>query len=322
MKYSVEHVFFCAIVLCQFADFVKSESTPPYSLNSDTKLAANQQPQHQQQQHLHHHPRMSCYVCSTMDYESSTDNICRTLKSHDRSPNYQLNSHPQSNAGHLHFAHMSASPTTQTTTTTTTFTTEPSNQYDQSSLPSAGALVASSPGDRSYQDTTTTSNYHTKNGQYDDTTSVNTTSLARMETSTAATTPVSSSYNQRRVVPSRTVMHNNDIRTRQCMEDENFCSIVSVVRIEFVQENFYPKFWALERNCSKSCNTGCMTIGERVRLRVCSQCCRTANCNFGSGTLSTKSFNIYCLTSTIIIGLLMIAHWTRTNSYLIKSRAQ
>lgn len=26
-----------------------------------------------------------------------------------------------------------------------------------------------------------------------------------------------------------------------------------------------------------------MLIGERVRLRVCSQCCRTPNCNVGSG---------------------------------------
>lgn len=87
----------------------------------------------------------------------------------------------------------------------------------------------------------------------------------------------------------RSIYHNNTIRVRPCMDDENFCSIVSIVRLEFVQENLYQKFWALERNCSKSCNTGCMLIGERVRLRVCSQCCRTPNCNLGSSSTSVHS---------------------------------
>lgn len=95
------------------------------------------------------------------------------------------------------------------------------------------------------------------------------------------------------------------IRTRPCFEDENFCSIVSVVRIEFANDNLIARFWAMERNCSRSCNTGCMLIGERVRLRVCSQCCRTPNCNIGSGASSYYYHHTKTVLILIAISLLL-----------------
>lgn len=41
------------------------------------------------------------------------------------------------------------------------------------------------------------------------------------------------------------------IKTRPCVDDENFCSVVSVVRIEYVNDTLTSKFWALERLVGK-----------------------------------------------------------------------
>lgn len=310
MSYTPANILFCAIVLGSISRHVQGDVGPVHQHNPGTRLTTNG---HLQQQKQQKQGRMSCYVCSTMDYESSTDNICRTLRTESG-----LN-HPHSQStGHFgHFGHHQPSTTT-TTSTTTISTTETSDQYDQSRLAVTEALVAS-PGSNEAFYTGATSNqpfskHSTRFNQHNDTANVNT-SLINFGSSTAPTTDNSSLYSQKRIIPQRPVMPNYKIETRDCTDDENFCSIVSVVRIEFVQESFYPKFWALERNCSKSCNTGCMTIGERVRLRVCSQCCRTPNCNFGSGTLEMRSFNIWHLMWILLIGSFARRFFTKYHDY-------
>lgn len=44
-----------------------------------------------------------------------------------------------------------------------------------------------------------------------------------------------------------------------------------------------PKMWAIERNCTKHCEPGCIVIGERTKLYACTSCCTTSLCNYGSG---------------------------------------
>ncbi|VVC95017.1 unnamed protein product [Leptidea sinapis] len=56
------------------------------------------------------------------------------------------------------------------------------------------------------------------------------------------------------------------------------------------------KMWALERNCTKHCEPGCIVIGERTKLYACTSCCTTSLCNYGSGGLrNVVSFNILLL---------------------------
>lgn len=40
---------------------------------------------------------------------------------------------------------------------------------------------------------------------------------------------------------------NSLIRSRACVDDENFCSVVSVFRIEYINDTLTTKFWAMER---------------------------------------------------------------------------
>ncbi|ODN01029.1 hypothetical protein Ocin01_05649 [Orchesella cincta] len=61
------------------------------------------------------------------------------------------------------------------------------------------------------------------------------------------------------------------------------------------------KTFSIKRNCSKKCEDGCVVMGERTRLYVCSQCCSTPLCNVGSGSSSVhlidNSFQYFHLTS-------------------------
>lgn len=66
-----------------------------------------------------------------------------------------------------------------------------------------------------------------------------------------------------------------------------------------------PKLWLLQRNCSKSCEPGCIVIGERTKLYSCTTCCETSYCNSGSGSESWIE-NRGCLTLLLnLFGLLI-----------------
>ncbi|XP_045765256.1 uncharacterized protein LOC123867315 [Maniola jurtina] len=51
--------------------------------------------------------------------------------------------------------------------------------------------------------------------------------------------------------------------------------------------------WALERNCTKHCEPGCIVIGERTKLYSCTSCCTSSLCNYGSGA------NSLCISSGV-----------------------
>lgn len=86
------------------------------------------------------------------------------------------------------------------------------------------------------------------------------------------------------VIFNRSLSANDHIETRQCASNEHYCTVRSVVRYEFLGDEIQSKFWMLERNCSKTCYNDCMLIGDRNRLRVCNSCCKSNDCNLGSGT--------------------------------------
>jgi len=271
----------------------------------------------QQQQEHHHSPRMSCFSCSTMDYESPTDNICRMLKQQNdiskgqllrlaekykqisspvtiteedlfptkyqrqRQTNRDKQERPTGQQIGKQFIERQISSVTEDYSTVA---------LAEAKIENGSTMSVGLGPTRRYVNSTTVSTKSAISETLDNEQSGASTfdSLLATTTTTPTTQSTATLPARRPVVQNnRSILPNNSIRIRPCMEDENFCSIVSVVRLEFVQDNLYSKFWALERNCSKSCNTGCMLIGERVRLRVCSQCCRSGNCNIGSGTSSS-----------------------------------
>ncbi|XP_014370945.2 uncharacterized protein LOC106720712 [Papilio machaon] len=78
--------------------------------------------------------------------------------------------------------------------------------------------------------------------------------------------------------------HNNSALIHKCQNDRRMCM---VKRFSFTTstENSTTalKMWALERNCTKHCEPGCIVIGERTKLYACTSCCTTSLCNYGSG---------------------------------------
>lgn len=311
MKDSLVNLFFCAIIASQIRNQVLT----------DNSVQVNQQQFPQQQ-----YRSMSCYVCSTMDYENPSDNLCRVMKLSHRSLPPNLH-HQQTSSGHHYY-----SPTTTTTTTTaTTSTTQAAMKtIDDFSSPleqsGSGGLASSRDGELelattitpSHNITDSTAAYLDANGQLMSNTTMpghqyplQQDQQQQLQTTSLAPSTAQHGHHYSHIIPQYRTPPSNFIRTRQCLDDENFCSIVSVVRLEFTNDNLYPKFWAMERNCSKSCNTGCMLIGERVRLRVCSQCCRTPNCNVGSGAIGTyhdelaiKSHQVSLVLASLILMLL------------------
>lgn len=255
-------------LVCGFFD----PAVTPQPSETDIVTIPNQQ---------EYHPTMSCFVCSTMDYDNPADNLCRIMRPHHQRSTPNL--YQQTSSSHHYI--QSTTTTTTTTTSTTTAATLNSDSFNANNPTELDSTHSSnstiSTGESSSNTSIGSGDQH---GQYLNTTLAGKTAAGGQATSTLSplvSTTSSSLAQQHHHI--RQQPSGNYIRTRSCFDDENFCSIVSVVRIEFVNDNLISKFWAMERNCSKSCNTGCMLIGERVRLRVCSQCCRTPNCNMGSG---------------------------------------
>lgn len=224
--------------------------------------------QQEQQQHLKRlHPSMSCHVCSTMDYENPTDNMCRNML-----PQYKAPSLRQSNLAHTGF-HSNPMMIYPSSTPTTTTETNPTSDYNTLIPSSPEALVSSAQNYPMSQfddsssvqlesPTTTQSSllqnppHHDYNnslslGHNDDT------KLVNSSTNTSHNQQQAQSKQQNSLLPVRRGPYPhvqfrpppplNYIRSRPCVEDENYCSIVSVVRIEFLSDNIVSRFWALER---------------------------------------------------------------------------
>lgn len=322
MRDTLINILFGTVMVAQIVTYqALSDSSSQIQQETGSTVATQQQ----QQQQSQFHRTMSCYVCSTMDYENPADNLCRVMRPH----HHRSSSNMYQQTSSSHHYHQTHQMTATTTTTIHPYSPETSSlAYTQT--PAALPLISgSSPLDvesslDSVPSTTTiTPSYNVSDASthFDDTQYANTTTASYQQQQAGSMTPVAHHGQHHHLTQHRLPPPNNFIRTRPCFEDENFCSIVSVVRIEFANDNLFSRFWAMERNCSKSCNTGCMLIGERVRLRVCSQCCRTPNCNIGSGTASRSIYYVPKFNSLVIItlALLMITINSKVSLVLLTS---
>ncbi|XP_072940032.1 uncharacterized protein [Epargyreus clarus] len=70
----------------------------------------------------------------------------------------------------------------------------------------------------------------------------------------------------------------------KCSNDRRTC-MVKRFGYTTSNENYTTALlmWALERNCTKHCEPGCIVIGERTKLYSCTSCCTSSLCNYGSG---------------------------------------
>ncbi|XP_061711003.1 uncharacterized protein LOC133520540 [Cydia pomonella] len=102
--------------------------------------------------------------------------------------------------------------------------------------------------------------------------------------------------------------HNNSALISKCHNDRPMCM---VKRFSYTTSNENSttdlKMWALERNCTKHCEPGCIIIGERTKLYACTSCCSTSLCNYGSsasrGTLQLKLLSVTLLVIAAITRL-------------------
>lgn len=158
----------------------------------------------------------SCFVCSTMEYDDQENNLCRSIKPSVRmtaATNYGGTMH-QSRLSNINSNLQYIPPTASQ---------NPNGVNDQQ------AVVVNS---RDNESSTPITN-DPSNGQYGDHGS----SLSYLHESYT-------SYNHD-IVRNASLME--PIRTRYCHDDEHFCSVVSIVRIEFINDKLNTKFWALER---------------------------------------------------------------------------
>lgn len=158
--------------------------------------------------HQDHDQPMSCYVCSTMDYENPADNLCRSLRHHQRGS-------PAIGGHNLMLESPFATPS------------KPGPARDSATLTSAAPEPDLRP-----------SSSQEELGQSGDQSSPNQTSSN--QSSSALARPFQNQAH-------RAQQATNYIRTRACSAEENFCSVVSIVRIEIVSDNLYSRFWAMER---------------------------------------------------------------------------
>ncbi|KAL4708317.1 hypothetical protein ACJJTC_007723 [Scirpophaga incertulas] len=83
------------------------------------------------------------------------------------------------------------------------------------------------------------------------------------------------------------IRQNNSALIHKCHNDRRVCM---VKRFSYTTSNENSttdlKMWALERNCTKHCEPGCIIIGERTKLHACTSCCTTSLCNYDSSAIT------------------------------------
>lgn len=188
-----------------------------------------------------------------MDYENPADNPCRFMPK-------QIHRAPLQAAVGLATSMMNYAPTT-TTTITPLGTTPSTSNSKTSSLISPNSQTSSSNLMPSMSNTAPS---HDLGYYYGDSSSelAPTSAPAFSQSHESAQSP---NYSTTMMTPlrasslgfnanpysHRTPPPGNFIRTRTCLDDENFCSIVSVVRIEFLNDSLVSRFWAMERLVSQ-----------------------------------------------------------------------
>ncbi|XP_019875506.1 uncharacterized protein LOC109603450 [Aethina tumida] len=106
----------------------------------------------------------------------------------------------------------------------------------------------------------------------------------------------------------------------KCTKEQKKCQVRRISMSTSTDEIMgKPKLWLLQRNCSETCEPGCIVIGERTKLHSCITCCDEHNyCNAGSGAAPPMqpALPVFCLSlgATIILRFLSISVF---NSFLI-----
>ncbi|CAH2105398.1 unnamed protein product [Euphydryas editha] len=99
--------------------------------------------------------------------------------------------------------------------------------------------------------------------------------------------------------------HNNSVLIHKCHNEKRMCM---VKRFSYTTSNENSttalKMWALERNCTKHCEPGCIVIGERTKLYACTSCCSSSLCNYGSGA-DKQTFHLLISISALILSLIL-----------------
>ena len=63
---------------------------------------------------------------------------------------------------------------------------------------------------------------------------------------------------------------------------------IQVKRFSYTENATSPSsIWSVERNCTSKCQPGCLMLGERTKLYVCTSCCSEPLCNDGNAGLSS-----------------------------------
>ncbi|RZB40790.1 uncharacterized protein BDFB_009942 [Asbolus verrucosus] len=83
----------------------------------------------------------------------------------------------------------------------------------------------------------------------------------------------------------------------KCHKEQKKCQVRRISMSTSTDEiTGKPKMWLLQRNCSETCEPGCIVIGERTKLHSCITCCDEKNfCNAGSGCVAFELgfWNLY-----------------------------
>ncbi|XP_026480073.1 uncharacterized protein LOC113386508 [Ctenocephalides felis] len=88
------------------------------------------------------------------------------------------------------------------------------------------------------------------------------------------------------------VSANHSSTIKKCKDDRRVCMVKRVsYTTSTANSTSAPKLWALERNCTKICEPGCIVIGERTKLYACTSCCEKSLCNVGIAAASKYNFN-------------------------------
>ncbi|XP_060523805.1 uncharacterized protein LOC132700472 [Cylas formicarius] len=76
----------------------------------------------------------------------------------------------------------------------------------------------------------------------------------------------------------------------KCGKDQKKCQVRRISMSTSTEEvTGRPMLWMLQRNCSETCESGCIIIGERTKLHSCITCCDEHNfCNAGNGALNLR----------------------------------
>ncbi|XP_018318547.1 uncharacterized protein LOC108732319 isoform X2 [Agrilus planipennis] len=87
---------------------------------------------------------------------------------------------------------------------------------------------------------------------------------------------------------------NSSFLHTKCHHDHRICRIKKIsVSTNTKDTTGEPKLWWLQRNCSKTCEAGCIVLGERTKLHACTTCCEFSFCNYGkSHGVSITTFSV------------------------------